>query len=121
MDRDCGWVEVLPLEADTVLARGRLLISDSADQSGVQAAQVLQPSVPSPNEPALVEWTGRLETLRVDAELPADRPYRLRFESNDEVRDVLLEAVDTAEDGGTATVRSRDGQLPAVWFELGGH
>jgi hypothetical protein len=121
MDRDCGWVELLPLDGETASGRGRLLISDSPDQAGVQAAQVLQPSADSPNEPASSEWTGRIEALRADTELVPDQRYRLRFELNDEVRQVLLEAVDAAEGEGTAWVRSCDGQLPAVWVELGGH
>ena len=118
MDRDVGWVEVLPLESDQVLARGRLVITDPSDTG---AAIVGSPMTPGGvAEPA--QWEGRMESLRIDRPLNRATEYRLRFEGNNELRHVRI---DVQLNGGNAPeqalVSSVDGELPAAATELGGH
>jgi hypothetical protein len=123
VERDCGWVDVLHPDEKRSLARGRLVIVESPGQDQhpgeerVAAAPVMQLSVTNPTEKSPIEWSGRIESLRVETDLDPGAEYRIRFETNGETRAIRLDGVD----GERAAVTSADGQLPAVWVELGGH
>lgn len=108
MARDCGWVEIMPEGEQTVVARGRALLS----------------LIDAPGASDTRDWDGELNPLRLaegQESLPAAR-YVIRFEDSGEERLVELEPHDVA--AGTrssATVRGADGELPSALSDrLGG-
>jgi len=119
MDRDGGWVELLSIEDDTPIGRGRLvvtLLSETDDESAVTTnrGQVVPRSEP---------WRGRLASFHPasDATALEAGDYRIRFEDGMQVLGIHVDDwtdVDAREH--EASIRSTDDEIPAVLAELGG-
>ncbi|MEZ4503859.1 MAG: hypothetical protein R3C39_14650 [Dehalococcoidia bacterium] len=119
MDRDGGWVELLNIEDDTPIGRGRLvvtLLTETDEESGVTTnrGQVV---------PRDDVWRGRLTSFHAAADAPALEPgdYRIRFEEGLQALGVHVEEwIDIDAREHEATLRSTDDEIPAVLAELGG-
>ena len=120
MERDCGWVELLPADRDDAIARGHLFVTLAA---APQPAPGVGLGARGQLDPVESRWRGRVASLRlVQAEaLNAGGRYRLRFESNAQTVLVTVSDLDAGdENGGAVSVVSADGELPAMLLEVGG-